>query len=184
MLRSQMRFFKALVPRLTRDSIQKMPFIGKLSAPLLHPSLWQLRRTPVARGAAVGAFLAFATPVAQIPLSILAALLMRLHIPTAALATLINTPLTFAPVYYAAYRLGDWLLSLGSGQTSSATQEQVSASAALFELGPVLGSTLLGAFLFGVVAAVLAYFGVQVVWAWRARLRARRWARMRRVSST
>ena len=36
--------------------------------------------------------------------------LLRANIPTAIAATLVNTPPTFGPVYYAAWRVGSWML--------------------------------------------------------------------------
>ena len=60
-------------------------------------------------GVALGIFFGFLIPVAQIPLSVTAAVLLRANVPAAAVSTLVTNPLTFGPVYYAAYRLGHWI---------------------------------------------------------------------------
>lgn len=160
---------RARLPRLRPEDLARLPLIGRLAAPLGRPALWQWRRGPVARGAAVGAFFAFATPVAQIPAALLCALLFRLHLPTAALATFVNSPLTFGPVYYAAYLLGAWMLGLNP----SAAEAEAAAAA-----GPGWGARALallsGSLVLAVLAAVLAYGLVQGGWAWALRRRARR----------
>lgn len=77
---------------------------------LLHPRLWHLSRRGVALGAAVGVFFAFITPIAQIPMSAAVSMVLRCNVPTAVVATLVNSPPTFAPVYYGAWKLGSWVL--------------------------------------------------------------------------
>lgn len=78
---------------------------------VLHPRLFHLSRRGVATGAAIGVFFAFITPIAQIPLSAAACVVLRANVPVAIVATLVNTPPTFGPVYYAAWRVGSWVLA-------------------------------------------------------------------------
>lgn len=56
-------------------------------------------------GSAIGVFFAFITPIAQIPLSaaVAVAVALRANVPSAVVATFVNTPPTFGPVYYAAW---------------------------------------------------------------------------------
>ena len=77
---------------------------------MLHPRLWHVSRRAVALGAAIGVFFAFLTPIAQIPLSAAASIVLRANIPTAVVATLVNSPPTFGPVYYAAWWVGSKVL--------------------------------------------------------------------------
>ncbi|MBL0718681.1 DUF2062 domain-containing protein [Piscinibacter sp. Jin2] len=176
-----LRALRQRLPRLRPEDLARLPLIGRLAAPLGRPALWQWRREPVARGAAVGAFFAFATPVAQIPAALLCALLFRLHLPTAALATFVNSPLTFGPVYYAAYLLGAWLLGLNP---SAAEAE---AAAASVSSGPGWGeralALLVGSLVFAVLAALTAYALVQGGWAWALWRRARRIRALRQADA-
>ena len=55
---------------------------------------------------AVGIFFGLLVPIAQIPLSVGAAIVMRANVPAAVSSTLVSNPLTFAPIYYLAYRTG------------------------------------------------------------------------------
>lgn len=59
-------------------------------------------------GVALGVFFGLLVPIAQIPLSAAAAVLMRANVPAAA-STLVTNPVTFGPIYYAAYHLGTWV---------------------------------------------------------------------------
>lgn len=60
----------------------------------------------MAFGCAIGVFFGLLVPVAQIPLSAGAAVLLRVNLPAAVASTLVSNPLTFGPLYYTAYRLG------------------------------------------------------------------------------
>lgn len=59
----------------------------------------------MALGVAIGVFFGLLIPIAQIPFSVGAAVVLRANV-TAAASTLVTNPITFAPVYYAAYRVG------------------------------------------------------------------------------
>lgn len=75
-----------------------------------HPRLWHLSRRGVALGFALGVFFGLLVPIAQIPLSVTAAVVLRANIPTAVASTLVTNPVTFAPIYYGAYHIGAALL--------------------------------------------------------------------------
>jgi len=78
--------------------------------PWLHdPKLWHWSRRGVALGVALGVFFGLLVPIAQIPLTVAAAIVMRANVPVAAASTLITNPITFGPIYYGAYRLGAWV---------------------------------------------------------------------------
>ncbi|MGL6071673.1 DUF2062 domain-containing protein, partial [Craterilacuibacter sp.] len=87
--------------------------------------LWYLSRHSVALGMALGVFFGLLTPFAQIILAVGAAIILRANVAAAALSTLVTNPLTFAPIYYLAYRLGAFLLgepaSVGDATLASAS---------------------------------------------------------------
>lgn len=94
----------------TPESIAGNRWLRWLGPSVLHPRLWHMSRRGVATGAAIGVFFAFITPIAQIPLSAGLSVLLRANVPAAVVATLVNTPPTFGPVYYGAWKLGSWVL--------------------------------------------------------------------------
>jgi uncharacterized protein (DUF2062 family) len=95
----------------SHESVANNRWLKWLGPSVLHPRLFHLSRRGVAAGAAIGVFFAFITPIAQIPLSAAACVVLRANIPAAIVATLVNTPPTFGPVYYAAWKVGAWVLA-------------------------------------------------------------------------
>lgn len=99
---------RAMIP--TRAQIRDNRWMRWLSPWLSKPRLWRWSRRGVAMGVALGIFFGLLVPVAQIPLSVGAAILLRANVPAAAASTLVTNPLTFGPLYYAAYQLGHRIL--------------------------------------------------------------------------
>ena len=94
----------------SHESVANNRWLRWLGPSVLHPRLFHLSRRGVATGAAIGVFFAFITPIAQIPLSAAACVVLRANVPVSIVATLVNTPPTFGPVYYAAWKVGSWVL--------------------------------------------------------------------------
>jgi len=194
------RWFAAQVP--TRESLAHNRWLRWLGPSLLHPRLWHLSRRGVALGAAVGAFFAFITPIAQIPLSAAVSVALRANVPAAVVGTLVNTPPTFGPVYCAAWRLGSWVLgeeadaahtpSVLAASSAHAAAPGAAASAVPPSAAPAPADTrpwttrwaetladvgkplLVGTVIFSVAASLLMYAAVSGVWRWRVRSKRRR----------
>jgi uncharacterized protein len=162
-----------------RETLANNRWLRWLGPSLLHPRLWHLNRHGVAKGAAIGVFFAFVTPIAQIPLSAGLSVLLRANVPAAVVGTLVNTPPTFGPVYYAAWRVGSWVLdepmdeahtpaALGAPERAASAPQGWWARTAgtLQEVGKPL---FLGALIFSVIGSVLAYGLVNGMWVWRVR---------------
>lgn len=181
----------------TPEAMAANRWLRWLGPRLLHPRLWHLSRRGVALGAAVGVFFSFITPVAQIPMSAVASMALRCNVAAAVVGTLVNTPATFAPVYYGAWKLGSWVLGdsaadtdrpamLDFARSADVTDARGGApdprpwwlrwSATLQEVGRPL---LVGTMIFSVTFSLLAYGLVNGVWHWRVRARRRRRLRIR-----
>lgn len=93
----------------SREQIARNRWLAWLQPWLQHPKLWHWSRRGVAMGVALGVFFGLLIPIAQIPLSVAAAVIMRANIPIAVASTLVSNPVTFGPIYYGAYRLGVWV---------------------------------------------------------------------------
>lgn len=147
---------------------------------LHHPRLWHVNRRGIALGVAVGVFFGLLIPVAQILFAALAALLLRANLAAAVASTLITNPFTFAPVYYAAYHLGAWMLGAGATARGEVTLIHAAAETAtgfalwVERLGAVGAPLALGLLTLAVGLSVLFYFAVH--WAWRVRI-VRAWRR-------
>lgn len=82
------------------ESVRSNRWLRWLGPALHHPRLWHVSRRGLALGMALGVFFGLLIPLAQIPVSAAAAVA----------STLVTNPLTFGPVYYAAWRLGSAIL--------------------------------------------------------------------------
>ncbi len=149
--------------------------------PMLHqPRLWHVNRRGIALGVAIGVFFGLLIPVAQILFAVIAALILRANIPAAVGSTLVTNPITFAPVYYAAYHLGAWMLGRVEVPLAEADLGNVAADTAtglalwIDRLATIGAPLALGLLTLAVTLSVLIYFAVH--WTWRLRI-VRAWQR-------
>lgn len=172
----------------TRESLAANRWLRWLGPSLLHQRLWHSSRRGIALGVAIGVFFAFITPVAQIPLSAAASVLLRANVPSALAATFVNTPLTFGPVYFAAWRVGSWLLGeeadaarppllpgddVADDPTDEAAGKRNFWQRSIDRMAAVGKPLLLGAAVFAVGFGVLAYALVNGIWHLQVRLKRR-----------
>ncbi|WP_334135717.1 DUF2062 domain-containing protein [Tepidimonas sp.] len=185
---------QSLLP--SRERLYRMRWLRWLAPYLNHPRLWHLNRRGLALGVALGVFFGLLIPVAQIPLSATAAILLRANLPASVASTLVTNPVTFGPVYYGAYKLGAWVVNGTHDADSSrdavilaATQGPAAADgdadrpwwAWLHDVWIWMGSVgkplVVGLAIVASVAGVGAYVLINAVWIWKVRL-----ARRRRVN--
>ena len=175
----------------TPGTMANNPWLSWLGPSLLHPRVWHMSRRGVAVGAAIGVFFAFITPIAQIPLSAAVSIALRANVPAAVVATLVNTPATFGPVYYAAWWLGSKLLDepMNDKHTPSVLDGLPPAASAadaltgwrkwIATLRAIGKPLLVGTLIFSFGFSSLAYLLVNGVWHWRVRAKRRRRLRQR-----
>lgn len=187
---------RRLLPK--QQDIAQNRWLRWLGPSLLHPRLWHMSRRGIALGTAVGVFFAFIIPVAQFPLSAATAVVLRANVPAALAGTLVNTPLTFGPVYYAAWRVGLVLMGqdeataqpprLPMGPQAQDIQDLPDPSGLLerawTNLHNVGKPLMLGAAVFAVGFGLLAYVLVNVGWHVRVRLKRRNRLRQRATAAT
>jgi RNA polymerase-binding protein DksA len=173
----------------TPDAVHAHRGLRWLGPALGHPRLWRWRRRGIALGVALGLFWGLLVPVAQIPLSAGAAVLLRANLPCAIAATLVTNPLTFGPVYFAAWKVGGVVLGHSGPPPAALTAADGVAPRALDGDGARdtwrsraarVGKPLaVGLGLFAIVGAAASYLLVSAAcvartrWRWRTR-RARR----------
>ncbi|MGC8732338.1 MAG: DUF2062 domain-containing protein [Halothiobacillaceae bacterium] len=145
--------------------------------PWLHqPALWRWSRRGVALGVALGLFFGLLIPIAQIPLSAAAAVVLRANLPAAAASTLITNPVTFGPIYYGAHKLGAWITGEKTLPTAPKAMEEAvfHEDASLIERIKVPGQPLLvGLALIATLMGVLSYVVISLIWRWRVMRRRR-----------
>jgi len=164
-----MSFWKKRLPK--REEILNSRLLRPFAHHFGHGSLWHLNRRSVARGVAIGMFFAFLTPVAQTIFAAAASVPLRANVAVAALATFITNPITTPPILFFAHTIG--MRTLHFFGWADEHQEVLSSLSSLWAEAPlVLGATAIGLFALAVVAAVVSYVAVDVIWRWQL---ARRW---------
>lgn len=166
---------RSLIP--TREQIMANRWLGWLRPFLAHPQLWRWSRRGVALGVALGIFFGLLIPIAQIPFSAAAAVLLRANVPAAAASTLVTNPVTFGPVYYAAYRLGSWIYG-DTPQDEPPVHDDADHEISIWERIGKLGLPLItGLAIMATIFGLLSYFVISAVWYWRVKAKRRRMVR-------
>lgn len=75
-----------------------------------HPVYFSINRRSITGGLALGVFVGVLPFLGHTPVVVVAALLMRVNLPVAVVATWIANPLTYGPILYGEYLLGAYLL--------------------------------------------------------------------------
>lgn len=96
--------------RPTPETLGRQRWLRWLGPSIAHPGLWSVNRHAIALGLAIGMFFGLLIPIAQMPLSAAAAVLLRANLPAAVVSTFVTNPVTVAPLYYVAWRLGATVL--------------------------------------------------------------------------
>jgi uncharacterized protein len=170
------KFIQRFIPN--QEKLAQNKALRWLGPTLFHPNLWHINRESIARGMALGMFMGFLIPIGQIFVAAVFAVFFRANLPTAAVATLVTNPFTFAPVYFFAYQLGS--LILGSAPAPEVAPEMLNLDPELLVLPPQeiksgisgwlvqlegLGAPLfLGLLILAVSGASVSYFGVKALW--------------------
>lgn len=139
------------------------PGLRWLQPLLATPYLWRLDAHGVAVGAACGVFFGFLIPIGQIPLAGFLAYALRGNLPAAVVSTFVSNPLTYVPIYMAAYHVGGMLLNLIGFdiQQAHAVAGSFANASGLLKIGPPLA---LGLGFFAVVGSLSTYFAIQTLW--------------------
>lgn len=168
-------WFKRISP--DREVLLASRWIRPVAHLIAHPKIWHFNRRNVARGVALGLFVGFLLPIGQIVVAALLAATARGNIMVAAAATLITNPLTFPPIYYAAYRIGAGML--GSTLYTPATIEGSAAGVAMMIelLAGASFPTAVGLLVLAVLAAIAGYALVHLAWQFSLQ---RQWRRRER----
>lgn len=123
---------------------------------VLHrPILWRFKKSTLAKGVAIGLFVAFIPLPTQMIFAAALAVLFSANLPVAVSLVWVTNPLTMPPIYYFCYKVGAFFLS---------TKLPVSGSNAKMAsyLYAIWKPFLLGSFICGISTAILGYILVYV----------------------
>jgi uncharacterized protein (DUF2062 family) len=153
----------------TQESLMDNRWLKWLTPWLSNPKIWHWSRRGVALGVALGVFFGLLIPIAQIPITAAVAVIMRANLPAAAASTFVTNPVTFAPIYYAAYQLGSWI----TGETAPLPEtlgenQHDHTELGFFEKIQALGKPLLvGLGIIATSSGILVYVIIDLFWRWR-----------------
>lgn len=170
-----MNRFKQMLP--DRERLLGNRWLRWLGPLLQHPRLWHWSRRGVSMGVAIGIFFGLLVPLAQIPISAVAAVVLRANLPAAVASTLVTNPVTFAPIYYAAYKLGAWVTgeSMAEMTPESRLIQAPDTKTGFWERIANLGMPLIvGLAITATIAGLISYALISLGWYWRVMRRRRR----------
>ena len=143
-----------------REKIKGIKALEFLGEKLHRPNLWHLNRRSVSLAFAVGFWAMYTPPLPwQMVIAAVLAIYFNANLPISVALVWITNPVTWLPMYYAAYKVGALVLGQGSFQFEQFSQ--LFSIEKVWELGAPL---LLGCFILMNTGAVLGYFGVQFLW--------------------
>ncbi len=171
------QFFHKLGRR--REALSKRWFLRPFRALLNDPALWSSHRRSVLRALALGVFVGCLPLPFHMAIVALIAVFLRVNLVVGVLATWISNPVTITPLFFAAYRLGTWLLDLPVQPFAM----ELSLEWLQAGLANVWKPLLTGSVVIGLAAAISVYLVMDAIWrislAYRFRRRRGRKKRLR-----
>ncbi len=152
------KLLKSLIP--DYRVLQRHSHLQRISQRLSEPKLWYLNRKSVASAAALGLFIAFMPILGQMIIAATLAVLFRVNLPMSISAVWISNPLTMAPIYFYAYKVGAWVLHKPTGHYDLSLSWAWIRSEFLLIWQPLL----LGCFIYGIIAAILGVLFIRTMW--------------------
>lgn len=163
------KFFKRISP--DPKKIKENRFLSIFGTWLHEPQLWHLNRYSASMAIGIGLFCAFIPVPFQMVIAAALAILLRANLPVSVATCWVTNPITIPPMFYFAYKVGAWTL----GTPESPFEFELSMEWLQNELAVIWKPFLLGCLICSIVAGILGYFTIQLLWryhvvmAWRAR---------------
>lgn len=162
------KFIERFLP--ARHHIKEHRRLQFLGEHLHNPNLWHLNRRSAAMAFAVGFFCMYLPIPGQMIVAAILALLVGANLPVSVVLVWITNPVTMPPMFYAAYKVGSWVL----GVENEISEDVFTINGALHELGDIWWPLLLGSLIMGTVLAAVGYAGIRALWRYYA---IKRWRR-------
>lgn len=163
------RIIKRYLP--DHDKIREHKHLRFLGTLLHDPNILHLNRRSVSGAFGVGLFMAFIPVPFQMVFAAIGAIALRVNLPISVALVWITNPLTMAPIYYLAYKVG----ALALGRTPRVLEFAWTREWLVQELGLIWEPLLLGSLIFSTVSAILGVIVMRALWrlhvsrSWRKR---------------
>ncbi len=163
------KYLKKILPNTER--IANDSSLSRVSHYLINPLLWHINRRSVAKGVAIGLLIAFLPLPFQMLLAVLLSIFFKANLPIAVVLTWITNPLTFLPINYFIYKVGELFVLNGDYHVVSNFNFEFknkpwgSIISQLLQWVHSAGKPFLVGFpIVAVSASVLGFFGVRLAW--------------------
>jgi hypothetical protein len=147
-------------PRRLR-TVRSLRFLGDW---VYQPNLWHINRSSASRAFFLGLFMAFMPIPVQMLVAALVAVKIRCNLPIAVGLCLVTNPVTAAPLFYFAYRIGAMVL----GGEAQPLAFELSWEWLSGRMGSLWQPLILGCLICGFFFGSLGYFTIQLLWRWQA----------------
>jgi uncharacterized protein len=142
------------------ESVRGHRGLEVLGPRLRAPDLWHMNRRSVAGAFAVGLFVAFLPIPMQMLAAAAIAILVRVNLPVSVLLVWVSNPLTIPPIAYTAYTIGRWILD----EPRRSFRVELSMDWFTGELLTIWKPLVTGSLVLAVVASVIGYVTIRMVW--------------------
>ena len=130
---------------------------------IFQNNLWHINRHSVSWAFLIGLFCCFLPMPFQMVPGVILCVWIGANIPVSILLIWISNPFTMAPMFYATYRLGAWML----GQDTQVSTIDLSWDWLSAQLSLVWKPLLLGSITTGLTLGILAFITVRLYWRWK-----------------
>lgn len=149
--------------RISREFRQKKDhpwYLKPFEFILTHPAYFSASRRGIGGGLWIGLIIGLLPLPAHTFLAIVGAILLRVNVPVAVLATWVTNPFTFVPIYYFEYKLGALMLGL----PTEALPAEINFDWVLAEIGLRWKPLAYGALTTALSIASTVYLLTSVTW--------------------
>lgn len=152
------KFLKRISP--TPEELQNHKYLSAFGKLLHNPNLWHFNRRSISGATALGIFCAFIPVPFQMIIAAAIAIYIHVNMPVAVAMVWISNPLTMPPMFYFCYVVGAWFLN-----TPAVPFEfELSWEWLGNSLAAVWEPFLLGCFIVGVIASMVGYVSMRLLW--------------------
>ncbi len=151
-------FFKNKIP--SQEQLKNSKSLAFLNNFIHDPNLWHINKHSISGAFAVGLFFTWVPVPFQMVFAAIVAIIFRVNLPVSAALVWLTNPVTMPAMFYAAYRLGLWVLD----EPYKIENFHFSYEWLEHMIGYIWQPFLLGCLIFGVLFSLTGYLGVRLVW--------------------
>ena len=149
---------KRFIPE--RKHIQEHKHLRHFGDWLHDPDIWHLTRRSSAGGVTIGLFWAIMPLPMQTIFAAITAIIMRVNLPLSVIFVWVTNPITAAPIYYLAYKLGSVLLNEPIQRESFEFSMHWMTETLVHSWQPLVA----GCLLLGICSAAVGNVGIRLLW--------------------